>query len=133
MGPRISILTLGVDDLAASTTFYRDGLGFPEYDRDGDVRSFELPGTWLALYPREDLAADAGVPAGGSGFASVTLAHTVASTADVDAVVSAAETAGADVVRPARATDWGGYPGSFADLDGHLWEVAWGPDLDPGG
>jgi hypothetical protein len=128
MDPGISIVTLGVEDLERSTEFYRDGLGFPEREWDGDITFLETSGTWLALYPREALAADATVPVEGSGFRGVTLAHNVASRAAVDAVLAEAEAAGATLVKPAAETDWGGYSGYFADPDEFLWEVAWAPD-----
>jgi hypothetical protein len=129
MDPRISIVTLGVEDLERSTTFYRDGLGLPERAFDGDITFFTTAGTWLALYPREALAEDATVPTAGSGFSGVTLAHNVASKAAVDAVLAEGETAGAEIVKPAQDVFWGGYSGYFADPDGFLWEVAWNPEF----
>ncbi|WP_435363955.1 VOC family protein [Haloarchaeobius sp. DYHT-AS-18] len=131
MDPRMTIVTLGVDDLDAAIEFYRDGLGFPIRDRnpDDDIAFFTLDGTWLALYPWDALAEDATVPAEGDGFSGVTLAHNVPDSAEVDAVLSEAVAAGADLVKPAQDTFWGGYSGYFADLDGHLWEVA-SPVLD---
>ncbi|MFC7096036.1 VOC family protein [Halobaculum marinum] len=134
MDPHISIVTLGVDDLATATSFYEDGLGLPRHDGDddGDIVFFDLRGTWLALYLREELAADAGVEAAGEGFSGVTLAHNVDSEARVDEVLAAAERAGATVQKRAAATDWGGYSGYFADPDGHLWEVAYAPGFSPG-
>jgi hypothetical protein len=131
MKPSISIVTLGVADLAASVAFYRDGLGWPlRADGTGDdIAFFETDGTWLALYPRADLAADATVPAEGSGFRGVTLAHNVGSKAAVRAALEEAEEAGAMIVKPAQEADWGGYSGYFSDPDGFLWEVAWAPDL----
>ncbi|WP_435318434.1 VOC family protein [Haloarchaeobius sp. TZWSO28] len=138
MDPRMTIVTLGVDDLDAAIEFYRDGLGFPIRDRDpdDDIAFFTLDGTWLALYPWDALAEDAGVlvedaTASGeaSAFSGVTLAHNVPDSAEVDAVLSEAVAAGADLVKPAQDTFWGGYSGYFADLDGHLWEVA-SPVLD---
>jgi catechol 2,3-dioxygenase-like lactoylglutathione lyase family enzyme len=129
MEPRISIVTLGVENLDRSREFYRDGLGLPERDGDGEISFFELAGTWLALYPLEALAEDATVPADGGGFSGVTLAHNVASKDAVDAVMDEAESAGADVVKPAQDAFWGGYSGYFADPDGHLWEVAWNPEF----
>jgi hypothetical protein len=130
MQPHISLITLGVADLDAAVTFYRDGLGLPLHGGDYDgIAFFAMRGTWLALYPRAHLAADAGVPARGSGFAGVTLAHNVASKGTVDAVMNEAEAAGATIVKPAWEAFWGGYAGYFADPDGHLWEVAWNPYL----
>lgn len=127
MDPRISIITLGVSDLARSIHFYRDGLGLPlSSDNDG-IAFFKTRGTQLALYPRDKLAEDVGVPPQGSGFAGITLAHNVRSKAEVDAVLQRAEAAGAHIVKPAQDVFWGGYSGYFADPDGHLWEVAWNP------
>ena len=127
MEPRISIITLGVADLAASVRFYRDGLGLPMREGGDGIAFFETKGTWLALFPREALAADATVPADGSGFRGLTLAHNVRSREEVDALLREAEAAGASVIKPARDTDWGGYSGYFSDPDGYLWEVAWNP------
>jgi catechol 2,3-dioxygenase-like lactoylglutathione lyase family enzyme len=130
MKPRISLITLGVADLERSTKFYRDGLGLPVMgDHDG-VTFFELRGTWLSLFPREELAKDAGIPAEGSGFAAFSLAHNVASKEEVDAVLQQAGDAGAKIVKPAQDAFWGGYSGYFADPDGFLWEVAWNPEMD---
>lgn len=128
MEPRISIITLGVSDLARSTEFYRDGLGLPLREGSGEAISFfETTGTWLALYPRDELAADATVPAEGSGFRGFTLAHNLRSKEEVDALLKQAEEAGAEIVKPAQDVFWGGYSGYFADPDGYLWEVAWNP------
>lgn len=129
MDPHISLVTLGVADLAAATAFYRDGLGWPQYGWDGEIAFFETTGTWIALFPREALAADVGVSPDGSGFRGFTLAHNVDSTEAVDAVLAEAQAAGATLVKPAEDTDWGGYSGYFSDLDGFLWEVAWNPHL----
>lgn len=128
MEPRISIVTLGVADLARSVEFYRDGLGLPQWGNANDsIAFFALQGTWLALYPRDALAEDANVPPEGSGFTGVTLAHNVGSQREVDTVLTEAEAAGATIVKPAWEAFWGGYSGYFADPDGHLWEVAWNP------
>ena len=127
MEPRISIITLGVADLAASVRFYRDGLGLPMREGGDEIAFFETKGTWLALFPREALAADATVPADGAGFRGFTLAHNVRSREEVDGVLREAEAAGASVIKPAQDTDWGGYSGYFSDPDGYLWEVAWNP------
>ncbi|WP_042662132.1 VOC family protein [Haloferax sp. ATB1] len=132
MDPRITVVTLGVSDLDESIRFYRDGLGLPLRDRDpdSDIAFFTLEGAWLALYPRESLAEDATVPADGSGFAGVTIAHNVAERSDVDAVLDAARAAGGDIVKPAQDAFWGGYSGYFSDPDGNLWEVAYPPLTD---
>lgn len=127
MDPRITLVTLGVSDLDESIRFYRDGLGLPMKERedDSDVAFFPLDGTWLSLYPRESLAEDATVPADGSGFAGITIAHNVSTKEEVDAVLDESEASGGRIVKPAQEVFWGGYSGYFADLDEHLWEVAY--------
>ena len=131
MEPRISIITLGVADLPRSVEFYRDGLGLPLVDENVEsIAFFKCRGTWLALYPREALAADAGVPTDGSGFSGVTLAHNVPTREEVDALLDVAVGAGATLVKPAQDTFWGGYSGYFADPEGYLWEVAWNPHFE---
>ncbi|NTV45671.1 MAG: VOC family protein [Chlorobiales bacterium] len=130
MKPQISIVTLGVSDLARSTAFYRDGLGLPTHGDFPGITFFKLNGTWLALFPREELASDAQVSSQGSGFTGITLAHNVSSKAEADALLKEAEKAGAKIIKPAKDTDWGGYSGYFADPDGYLWEVAWNPHFD---
>ena len=127
MEPRISFVTLGVADLARATRFYAEGLGLPRLESPPTVSFFELGPTWLALYPRELLAADAGVPAAGSGFRGFALAHNVRSAPETDRLLEQVLSAGGQLVKPAGPTDWGGYAGYFADPDGFLWEVAWNP------
>ena len=127
MQPRISMITLGVRDLAASIAFYENGLGFPRMASPPEVAFFTLNGTWLGLYGREALAKDATVPSEGSGFESFALAHNVHSEAEVDAVMRQAVEAGATLVKKPQKVDWGGYSGYFKDPDGHLWEVAHNP------
>jgi catechol 2,3-dioxygenase-like lactoylglutathione lyase family enzyme len=127
MEPRISFVTLGVADLERSTRFYADGLGLVQLKSPPGVSFFELGKTWLALYPRDLLAADAGVAPGGSGFSGFALAHNVRSAAETDRLLEDAARAGGRVTRSARPTSWGGYAGYFADPDGFLWEVAWNP------
>jgi catechol 2,3-dioxygenase-like lactoylglutathione lyase family enzyme len=127
MEPRLSFVTLGVSDLAASIRFYTTVLGLTRLNDHADVAFFELGRTWLALYPRELLAEDAGVPAEGSGFAGFTLAHNVRKAEDVDALLAEVEERGGRIVRAARQAEWGGRTGYFADPDGFLWEVAWNP------
>jgi catechol 2,3-dioxygenase-like lactoylglutathione lyase family enzyme len=130
MEPRISLITLGVTDLARSTAFYRDGLRLPTEGGPEGVTFFQLKGAWLSLYPCEELAADARVDSNGSGFAGFTIAHNVASKDEVNRVLQLAESAGATITKPAQDTDWGGYSGYFSDPDGFLWEVAWNPHFD---
>lgn len=129
MQSRISMVSLGVRDLAASTAFYSEGLGLPMMDSPPGVAFFKLNGTWLGLTEREALAADAGVAADGDGFSGVALAHNVASEGEVDRVMAEAREADARIVKAASKADWGGYHGYFADPDGHLWEVAFNPFL----
>jgi catechol 2,3-dioxygenase-like lactoylglutathione lyase family enzyme len=127
MEPRISIITLGVGDLQRAIRFYRDGLGLPADTSYPNVAFFRLRGTWLSLYPRDELAKDAQVPAEGSGFHGFALAHNVASRALVDETLAQAVSAGAKLLKPAQDAFWGGYSGYFADPDGFAWEVAWNP------
>jgi uncharacterized protein len=134
MKPRITLITLCVDDLDAALRFYRDGLGFitpgivgTEYEH-GAVAFFDLQGGLkLALWPRTSLANDTGLPVGKPSATEFTLGHNVSSKAEVDAVMERAKQAGAVIVKPARDTFWGGYAGYFQDPDGHLWEIAWNP------
>lgn len=127
MKPRISMITLGVRDLAASINFYEEGLGFPRMESSATVAFFTLNGTWLGLYGREALAEDATVSAKGTGFAAFSLAHNVQSEAEVDEVMNQAIAAGAKMVKKPQNVFWGGYSGYFKDPDGHLWEVAHNP------
>jgi catechol 2,3-dioxygenase-like lactoylglutathione lyase family enzyme len=127
MEPRISFVTLGVADLVRATRFYAEGLHLPRLKSPPTVSFFELGKTWLALYPRVLLAADAAVSAEGSGFPGFALAHNVRSVVEADRLLEEVVTAGGRIVRPGHRTDWGGYAGYFADPDGFLWEVAWNP------
>jgi len=138
MKPRISVITIGVDDLEASVAFYRDGMGLPtegimgrEFEH-GAVAFFELQaGLRLALFARADIAHDAGIERSGRGPTEFTLGHNVASREEVDAVMARAAAAGARVVKPAQPTFWGGYAGYFQDPDGHLWEAVHNPAWMP--
>ncbi|MCW8195882.1 VOC family protein [Proteobacteria bacterium 005FR1] len=127
MKPRISMITLGVDELERSVKFYEQGLGLPRMKSPPEVAFFTLNGTWLGIYGRENLAADAGMRNDSSGFPAFSLAHNVASEAEVDTVMRQAIAAGASVRKSPQKTDWGGYAGYFADPDGFLWEVAYNP------
>jgi catechol 2,3-dioxygenase-like lactoylglutathione lyase family enzyme len=139
MKPRITLITLGVDDLERSLAFYRDGLGL---QTDGIVGTeFEYgavvfidleSGLKLALYPRTSLARDAGLPVGPPSATELSLAHNVVSKEEVDAVMEQARRAGAVIVKGAQPTFWGGYAGYFQNPDHHLWEVAWNPQFSVG-
>ena len=128
MQPRLSLITLGVDDVAASIAFY-ERLGFKaSSDSTADVAFFDAGGVVLAVFGRAALAQDANREASSAaGFSGVTLAHNVATETEGDAVLAEAATAGATLAKPASKTFWGGYAGYFADPDGHLWEVAHNP------
>lgn len=138
MKARITVITLGVDDLEAAVRFYRDGLGLPtegivgEEFEYGAVAFFDLqPDLKLALWPRDSIAHDTGLPPSPPGATEFTLGHNVSSKAEVDAVMRQAEAAGAMIVKPAQDTFWGGYAGYFQDPDRHLWEIVWNPKLVP--
>lgn len=138
MKPRITLITLGVDDLEKALKFYRDGLGLPtkgivgkEFEH-GAVAFFDLQaGLKLALWPREDLAHDTGLSKHDHSPTEFSIGHNVSSRPEVDAVMERAKRAGARIVKPARDTFWGGYAGYFQDPDGHLWEIAWNPAVIP--
>jgi uncharacterized protein len=125
----LSIVTLGVADVAAAQEFYQR-LGWRRADSSmTEIVWFDLGGAWLGLFGTDDLAADAGLaPAGPpANFRGVTLALNVASEKVVDEGLQAAVAAGGSLVKPGTRADWGGYSGYFADPDGHLWELAWNP------
>lgn len=138
MKPRISLITLAVDDLERSLRFYRDGLGFKtdgivgqEFEH-GAVVFFELQANLkMALFSRANMAHDAGLPLQAAGGIQFTLGHNVASAAEVDEAMREAVQAGAAIIKPAGKTFWGGYAGMFRDPDGHLWEVAFNPQFVP--
>jgi uncharacterized protein len=127
MEPRVSLITLGVADLARATAFY-EGLGWPRRVRAAEgVAFFQLGSMGLSLYPRAALAADAGVPAQAEPSQGLTLAYNTRSRAEVDTVLVRAEALGGRITRPAQEAFWGGYHGHFADPEGFLWEIAWNP------
>ena len=138
MKARISVLTVGVDNLERSLAFYRDGLGLrtegivgTEFEH-GAVAFFDLEGGLkLALWERANIAWDSSVPRSQPSPTEFTLGHNVRSQEEVDAVIAQAERAGARIVKRPAATFWGGYAGYFQDPDGHLWEVLWNPHLLP--
>lgn len=136
MKPRITILTIGVNDLGISLKFYRDGLGLKtqgivgtEFEH-GAVVFIDLSNNMkLALYPRKDIAWDAKIPQDSPSSTEFTIGHNVDSKKEVDAVIEQAKKACAKIVKSAQDTFWGGYAGYFQDPDGHLWEVVWNPQL----
>jgi len=134
MKPQISVLTIGVDDLKKSLKFYRDGLGLKT---DGIIgKEFEYGavvfidlenGMKLALWPRKSLARETGIKETPASATELSIGHNVNSKKEVDAVMAQAKKAGANIIKPAQKTFWGGYAGYFQDPDGHLWEIAWNP------
>ena len=136
MKPRITVITLGVDNFGKSVSFYRDGLGLStegivgtEFEH-GAVAFFDLQhGLKLALWPRDSIAYDTGLAKSAPSATELTLGHNVNSKAEVDAVMAQVEKAGATIVKRAQDTFWGGYSGYFQDPDGHLWEVVWSSQL----
>lgn len=134
MKPRITVITLGVDDLKRSLKFYRDGLGFStpgivgEEFEYGAVVFIELQaGLKLALWPRKSMAHDSGVSLQRSSATEMTIGHNVNRKEEVDEIMAHAKKAGAKIVKPAADTFWGGYTGYFQDPDGHLWEIVYNP------
>jgi uncharacterized protein len=138
MKPRITVLTLGVDDLDAAVRFYRDGLGLPtdgimgtEFDY-GAVAFFKLQGgLMLAVWPRDSIAQDTQLPKTGRSATEFTIGQNVRSAEEVDQVMAQAQAAGAPIIKPAGPTFYGGYAGYFEDPDGHLWEIVFNPQLLP--
>ena len=134
MRPLITVLTIGVDNLEQSLRFYRDGLGLEtegivgqEFEY-GPVVFFDLAnGLKLALWPRKSLAHDAGIAETPPSPSEFSIGHNVSSKTEVDEVMAQAEKAGANILKPAHDTFWGGYAGYFQDPDGHLWELVWNP------
>lgn len=135
MKPRISVLTLGVDNLERSLKFYRDGLGLPsegivgkEFEH-GAVAFFDLQvGLKLAIWHRKDIAHDTKITEIEPSPTEFTIGHNVETKEEVDLVMAQAEKAGAVITVQPQDTFWGGYSGYFQDPDGHLWEVVWNPD-----
>jgi uncharacterized protein len=138
MDARITLITLGVDDLERSLSFYRDGLGLAsegvvgtEFEH-GAVAFFPLQqGLTLAIWPRDSIAHDTGLPKAVPSPTELTIGHNVGSREAVDDVMAQAVRAGAAVIKAATETFWGGYAGYFQDPDGHVWEVAWNPEMLP--
>ncbi len=130
MEQRLSLVTLGVADLARSRAFYEGGLGWSGESPDNEVVFYQLPGMVLALWSRAELAQDANVTDTGATFSGVTLAHNARVKDDVDMLLAQAVDAGGTLLKIAYETSWGGYSGYFADPDGHTWEVAFNPFWD---
>lgn len=137
MKPRITVLTLAVDDLERSVSFYKDGLGLAtegiigkEFEH-GAVAFFDLQnGLKLALWPRKSISFDSKIPLGPPSATEITIGHNVEGKVEVDRVMNEAEKAGAKIIKPAGDTFWGGYSGYFQDPDGHLWEIVWNPQFE---
>lgn len=138
MKPRVSVLTLGVADLERSLRFYRDGLGLPtegiigrEFEH-GAVAFFDLSGGLkLAIWTRDDISHDTGLPKLPVSPTAATIGHNVMRREEVDEIMSQARRAGAEIVKSARDTFYGGYAGYFKDPDGHIWEIVWNPRMPP--
>ncbi len=135
MRARVTLITLGVDDLERAVRFYKDGLGLQtpgivgKQFEHGAVAFFDLQsGLKLALWPRASLAHDTGLSVAPPSATDLSIGHNVSSKAEVDAVMEQARNAGATIVKPAHETFWGGYSGYFQDPEGHLWEIVWNPE-----
>ena len=129
---RMSMVTLGVADLKRATEFYRAVFDVAPNTKNGGVTFIELPGTWLALYPLENLARDIS-PSMSSvrgAFSGITLAYNARSKEEIDKLFVKLKNAGARIAKSPHDTFWGGYSGYFADLDDYYWEIAWGPMFD---
>ena len=127
--PRLTVVTLGVADLTKATAFYEAVLGTPPNTTYDGVTFIELPGTWISLFPLQDLVKDISpeVSITRREFSGITLAHNAGSRDDVIAIIERAKASGARIIKEPQGTFWGGFSGYFADPDGYCWEVAWGP------
>lgn len=137
MRTRITVITVGVDNLKESLAFYGDGLGLAtqgivgEEFEHGAVAFFDLqPGLKFAIWSRDDIAHDANIPKAKRSPTDFTIGHNVGAKEEVDAVMEQAKRAGAKIVKPAQNTFWGGYAGYFLDPDDHLWEIVWNPQFE---
>lgn len=126
MEQRVSLITLGVRDIARATTFY-EALGWRRAEAQDGIVVFDLLGQSLGLYPLEALARDMGVEAESLGTGAATYAFNTRDKGEVAHVIEAARTAGAKILKEAHDVFWGGHIGYFADPEGHVWEVAWNP------
>lgn len=136
MKPRITVITLGVDDLDKAVEFYANGLGLPtkgivgEDFEFGAVAFFDLEsGLKLAVWPRTSIAHDTGIPVQSSSSTEITIGQNVNTKGEVDTGMAKAVAAGAKIIKPAADTFWGGYAGYFQDPDGHVWELVYNPEL----
>ncbi|MDR6601039.1 catechol 2,3-dioxygenase-like lactoylglutathione lyase family enzyme [Achromobacter deleyi] len=134
MKPRVTVITLGVEDLDVSLSFYRDGLGLStdgivgtEFEHGAVVFLDLQSGLRLALWPQRSISHDTGLTTVPFNPTQMTLGHNVSSKVEVDTVMAQAGAAGATIVKPPHETFWGGYSGYFQDPDGHLWEIVWNP------
>ncbi len=127
--PRLTVVTLGVADLQSATEFYTQVLGTPPNTSNEGVTFIELPGTWLSLFPLENLAQDISpeVSQTRGAFSGFTLAHNARSKEDVTAIIERARSAGARIWKEPQEAFWGGFHAYFSDPDGYFWEVVWGP------
>lgn len=131
MEQRLSLITMGVDDLAKARSFYEQGLGWKISKLgDANVCFIQLNGIIISLYMRSEMAKDCGLPLmPKQEFSGIALAYNTRSKTEVDEVLAKAGQAGARILKPASDAAWGGYYGHFADIDGHIWEIAWNPDF----
>jgi hypothetical protein len=132
MKSKISLITLGVKDISSSLKFYRDGLGFKthNYKEGEDHVMFELDGSWLGLFPKDQLAEGAGLTIGSNDFSGIVFAHNVKTEQEVNQVTELARKAGAKILKEPEKVFWGGYSSHFSDPDGYIWSAAYNPFTD---
>jgi len=130
MSLRVSVITLGVEDLQRSRRFYEEGLRAPIRESGSGVVYLELPGVRVALYPRPELAEYLGLPESEERSRGSVLSWNLENEEEVAAVVARAGLAGAELLRAPQRMAWGGFAGSFRDLDGHIWEIVFNPKAD---
>ena len=130
MEQRLTIVTLGIEDLKTSTKFYEEIFGWKKMDSSNeDITFFQLNGMLLSLYPKDKLAEDAAVDPKGSGFKALTLAYNTRSQEEVDEIIADLEKKGVKIVKRPQKVFWGGYSSYIADPDNNLWEIAFNPYL----
>ena len=131
MRQNLNIITLGVSNLEKSLEFYEKGLNWKKSKASKDkIAFFDMGGIVLSLFSKSALAKDANLPDNGSGFSGVTIAHNTKSENEVDEVLEKVEKLGAEIIKPAKKTNWGGYSGYFKDFDEHIFEVAFNPHFE---